>query len=208
MPTITLQPNETSGFDTYLSSTAPSNNYGTLGSIFVGELDTAPSAVTRSLIKFDLSSIPSNALITTATLSLMISANYSNTPRYYNLYRVLRDWVESQATWNAWKTGNSWTTAGAGGNGTDVDYDTVLASTYFASTLGTGAVKEFSLAPAEFKKFVDGTYPNYGWLIKANVELDDGYAFLSSSETNAVKRPKLVVEYTLPAPNETFLMFL
>ncbi len=192
MTTLVLQPDETSGVDTYLDNGETTTNYGTEVRISAGE-DNTVARIYRTLIKFDLSSIPSNATITSATLSLTIELDRSSNARDFKLYRVLRDWVEAQATWNIWKTSNNWSTAGCGSDGNDADLTTAWATTNFSAT-ETG-VKSFSINTTEFTKFINGTYSNYGWLIKADTESDDAYTFHSSSAGTAGNRPYLTVVY-------------
>lgn len=172
-------------------------NYGTdTTASGIGEQDNAEGAVKRFLIKFDLSSIPSSATITSATLSVWVLQEYSATARDYKVYRVLRNWVEGEVTWNSWKSGSAWTTAGAGSNGNDIDSGTAWATTSFSGE-ATGTEKQFALNTTEFKKLIDGTYTNYGWIIKAETELDDAHLIYTSEEaTQTTRRPKLVVEYT------------
>lgn len=175
-------------------------NYGTDTAVSgIGEQNNDVGVYKRFLIKFDLSSIPASANITSATLSLWIQADYSSNARDYKVYRILRNWVEAEATWNSWKSGSAWTTAGAGSNGNDVDLGTAWATTNFSATESVGTEKTFALNTTEFKKLINGTYTNYGWLIKSDGEADDAYLIYTAEEAvETTKRPKLVVEYVVP----------
>ena len=198
MTTLTLQPNETDGYDTSLAQSNPNTNYGGDAVLYIGESNVATN-IRRGLIKFNLSSIPSNAVISSVVLSLWVAFDASSNARDYKLYRVLRDWVETQATWNIWKTSNNWTTAGCGSDGNDADLSTVWATCSFTATETDNTEKQFVLDAtglAEFTKWVNGTNPNYGWLVKADTEVNDGYNMDSSSSATAAQRPKLVVTYT------------
>lgn len=205
MTTYTSQPDETSANDTFIQDTAANTNWGANAEIKVGEFYPAASDIQRTLIKFDLSSIPAGATITSAILTLTVSANAAANARDYKMFRVLRNWVELQATWNIFSTGNNWGTAGCSNTATDYD-PTAHATTNFAATITLNTEKTFSINTTEFKKMVDGTYQNYGWLIKADSEANDAHAFHSSSATTASYRPKLVVEYTANSGN-FFMMF-
>jgi len=119
MATLTVQP---SGKDTYIWDGAADTNYGDLTLLTI---EGSTANIIRSLLQFDISSLPAGAVLTAATLYLYYYAAQQGTPtgRTYNCYRVLRrDWVELEATWNIYKTGSNWTTAGCG-NTTD-DYTT------------------------------------------------------------------------------------
>lgn len=204
MTIYTSQPDETTGIDAAIASANATTNYGTAITVEVGERAVVTSTA-RTLIKFDLSSIPSTAIINSAILSLWVKTDYSSNARDFKVYRVLRDWVEAQVTWNIWKTSNNWTTVGCGSDGNDADLTTVWATTNFTATEAAGTEKQFSLSTTEFKKFVDGRLTNYGWLIKADTETNDGYDFYSSSEaTLTTRRPKLVVDYSMPRSTTMF----
>ena len=71
--------------------------------------------IVRSLIKFDLSSIPANATITSATLSLWTTGDLSDNDRTIRVYRLKTAFDESSATWNESASGVSWQSAGASG---------------------------------------------------------------------------------------------
>ena len=46
------------------------------------------------------------------------------------LHRILRiDWVEAEATWNIYKSGSSWSTAGCSSDGNDYTTTNVVTST-------------------------------------------------------------------------------
>jgi len=54
---------------------------------------------------------------------------------------------------------------------------------------------------------VNGTFTNNGFLIVADTELDDRFNYRTSDASAAAKRPKLVIQYTLPqgkAPSNGF----
>jgi|SRR5580765_213197 len=75
------------------------------------------------LISFDLSSLSPTNTVTNASLQLTCNAAGTVSGTMY-LMRLLRpDWVVTQATWNNYKTGSAWNTAGARGNGTDINGD-------------------------------------------------------------------------------------
>src|SRR3989304_2482514 len=71
--TLTIQPDSSAGVDTLLDKSSPTLNFGTNVQINSGERTGFADAIQRSLIKFDLSSIPSNAVIISATLTLYLA---------------------------------------------------------------------------------------------------------------------------------------
>jgi hypothetical protein len=189
--TYTNQPDDTLGFDTYLEVDFPDSNYG-----------TAASALT--LVNFDLSSIPSNATIVSATLTLTLSVGSMDADDY-NIYRVLRDWSESQATWNSWSTSNSWTTAGCNSNGNDADLSTAWSTIALSNAEAQNTPIDFVFSATgidELQKVIGGTYTNYGWKIIKSTG-GNAYSFYSSSSTTSTYRPKLVIEYNEATPTPT-----
>jgi len=115
--------------DTDIRQNAPTTNYGS--ETYVEILATA-SSKHKILLAFDCSSnVPLGATITSAELRLHCTAGTSG--RTVTCYRLLRtDWVETEATWNVYKTGSSWGTAGAGSSSTD--YTTTDAATHSTQT--------------------------------------------------------------------------
>ena len=204
-PTTTLQP---AAGDSYIVDTFPTTNVGTSQSLQVGDGDAAVSAQNRPLVKFDTSGIPSGDTVSSATLSLFESSA-SDTAGLGswdgNLHRSLRVWVESEVTWNIWKTANNWTTAGAGSDGND----RVAAISAVLSLDGTSANAFVDWTGAtlddDVQKWVDGTYAtNDGWLLEAPTAENQGTnkainVFKSSDHADTADRPKLVVVHAAAA---------
>lgn len=201
MPTYTSQPDGTAGLDTFLRSSTPTTNNSTQTGMYTGEIngDAYEDVI---LLKFDFSSIPTGAVITSATLSLwhFIKATANNAN--IKIYRCLRDWVEAQATWNIFATSNNWGTAGAKNASTDVDSVNMLGSLDFV-VAETFAEKQWSLNVTEMTKFFNGTYPNYGFVITPNLASNSNnqYGFRSSDYSVANERPKLVMDYYVSKRN-------
>ena len=97
MPTFTSQPDGSSGIDTRINSYYATTNYDTGTTFAVGEQSSA-SAIIRSLIKFDLTTIPANARPSSAYIALIIQADDSSNARDFKMYRILVDWVKDQVT--------------------------------------------------------------------------------------------------------------
>jgi len=198
------QPIGTAGDDTYLSSGFPTTNYSANAWLTIGEANTAVEAF-RSLIKFsELDNFLTDPdligfQISEAYLYLTISGDFSSNARTYDLYRLLVDFVEAQATWNVRKTATNWGTAG-GQSG--VDYDaTAVASCSFGASDAVGIVKSFGFSAsgiAELQKIIDGTYPNYGFIAIAQTESNDAYIFDSAETATPDLSPMLYLVGTKP----------
>lgn len=193
MPTYTSQPDETNGIDTYIKTDAPSTNYAINPYLVIGEWNGG-SSNNHTLIKFDLSTIPSSAKIISATFYLTYSGTeYSSNSRTVQAYRLKRNWVENQATWNVYSTGNSWQTAG--GTGAD-DIEASTIGTYSITATPSG-VYSMNLDVALVEEWVKGTFTNNGILLKTDADTDDQVYYHSSSAETSTNRPKLVIEYNL-----------
>ncbi len=126
--------------DTYLSANDVTYNNGGNTQLHVDA--TTDTSRRTTLLQWDLSSIPTNALVTSASLSLYVE---DASPLTFNLYNMRRAWIEgtgnrtastTSANWNAYDGTNSWGTAGAA-NTTADRYDANLwgaGTTSFSST--------------------------------------------------------------------------
>lgn len=190
MPITTL----ISTADVYGRSGDASGNYGTAINIEAGH--AAAPGIFRSLLKFDLSTIPVYAIINTVTLRLYrYYYDYAN-PVTVNLYRCLRDWIDIQATWNSWKSGNAWQTPMAEGA---ADRDAaVLGSRYCTQGEGNG-YHYWTITPAVIQDWVSGVYPNYGFVIRAITENLNSIAWYSRDAGVAdSNKPTLIVDWDYP----------
>lgn len=183
-PTLTVQP---SSKDTYIDSSHSTTNYGGNDRFFVG-------VGYVGIIEFSLSGLPSGSVVTSATMSLYWAQNAGITGgEVVDCYRVLRtDWVESEATWNIFKTGNNWTTAGCNSNGND--YTTTHASSF---TLPAPAVGINHFQDCDVKDMViDSVSAGNDAIFKVRMA-DAGViaVFLSKEHVTSANRPKLVIEY-------------
>ncbi|AFL94298.1 hypothetical protein CL1_0083 [Thermococcus cleftensis] len=96
--TTTVQINPTD--DAYVKDTAPDSNYGSDSSLYVGTY-YRDNANERAYLKFDLSGIPDNAVIVSATLHAYTYWGAYSTPVNISAYAVSDDsWTEDSITWN------------------------------------------------------------------------------------------------------------
>lgn len=194
--TYTSQPS--SGTDTYINSAAATTNYGTTTSMTVGTVSSA--YYYGGLIKFDLSSISSSAEVSSAVLTLYVSS-YSGTPTIA-VYRQKRAWVEAQATWNIYSTGNDWATAGGFGSAdceqTDIGSKIVSAIESIDIVLTASSVEAMCGGTP--------TFANNGFLLKeSEVSGLEWAVIVSSDHTGATLRPKLTIQYSVPDAGTTVI---
>ena len=141
----------------------------------------------RALLKFDLTGIiPSNALVTSAALTLTVLQAPTTTNLWFSLHKVLQDWSEGAVTWtNRLSPSAPWS---APGGSPPQDYSSSVGQ----SNLITG-LQFANKYPAE----VIGRVP-YPIL----EDLEKSVRKFASSEytfnTVPTNRPKLEVQFTLP----------
>lgn len=184
--------------DCYLDGANATTNRD-LGVIAVGENNGA-TQVLRGLIHFDLSSIPTNAVVSAATLTLTINAEASDNARTINAYRVLRVWVENQATWNVYSTGNNWGTAGC--SNTTSDREAASAGSGTQPNAGSGTVV-MTMDNAKIQEMIAGSFTNNGWLLQVETESNDQVNYYSSEDATPGNRPLLSITYSVISGTST-----
>ena len=185
--------------DTKLSEAAPTLNAG--ASVTIEASSVASLQRFHSLLKFTgLSNLSggtvSNAVIKLSVESLVGSPNIS-------LRALSKNWVEAQATWDNYSTGNAWQTAGALG-ATDRLSTVTANATAVAGNVG-GYISFISdQLTADIQAFIDGSRTNYGWEIEAtnDVAYDGTKTVYNSAEATDGLRPILEFDYVSVADVE------
>ncbi len=191
MAQVTLNASEAVFID---ENSATTNFEGTAPQLDVGESNIG-SEKRRSLIQFDLSSIPGGSTITGATFKIYLSsASLASNNRTMSAYRLLRNWVENQATWNVYSTGNSWGTAGA--SNTSTDRESSALGTIAMATSDSAGYKTSTFNTTLVQGWLDGTLTNNGLILVIATESNDMYRFDGEADSNP---PQLVIDYIPPA---------
>ena len=167
--------------DTYIRGDQPSNNFGSDNKF---EVRPDNGADRRGLVKFDLSSIPANATITSATLYLFEQSSKSG--QTTSLHRVTSNWNENSATWQSW---------GSPGG----DFDSSISYYTFIPDQGNCLVTLDVTSLVQL--WVNGTYLNHG-LMLYSAGPNHTISYTSKEDGTASRQPKLDISYTVP-PTQT-----
>ncbi|MER7243310.1 DNRLRE domain-containing protein [Kribbella sp. NPDC000426] len=125
-PTIVVVPDPSAAQDTSISEANQATNYGTNPTMLVG--DDASHNTWRSLLKFDLSMIPSTTTIRSADLNLHYGAGFGADVKLpFAAVKVTQDWSESTATWASM---NSFWNGTYATNTVQVDDQDTLSASY------------------------------------------------------------------------------
>ncbi|MEJ5311807.1 MAG: DNRLRE domain-containing protein [Anaerolineae bacterium] len=161
--------------DSYVSSASPNTNYGANTGVQVGNVTFPSAAIYHTLLAFDLSSLPADAVILTATLEL------SQTNTYFagiliNTQALTSTWAEGTVTWNN-QPGFTLT-------------DEATESPY------SGDWRRWNITSIA-QKWHAGTLTNYG----VRLVYVSGASFVQAfSSSEGANPPRLVVEYVRQTP--------
>ena len=181
---VTLEPSA----DVHIVSAAPTTTHETSTFLLLNHSFVTGYVI---LVKFDLSSIPATARINNAILSLKVLSNTNAVTRQdVGVWRLVRDWVEDEATWNEAETGTNWGTAGAANSTSDFD-PTRLTTMQMLPNADDICTANLT---TQVKNWLDGTHTNYGVKIR-DINVANYMRWHSSRATSADDRPVLTVDY-------------
>ena len=193
--TIVLQPGPADGKDAEIFSCVScgyaGNNYGTKRDLnAIAWTKNGNNSNVRSLIQFDLSGIPANAFINSATLSLYFNPTSEEGKHYCfphsnssYLERITSNWNETTVTWNNQPTTTSQNRVSLGG--------TTSSTQSFTNINVKQLIIDSRNNPAT----------SFGFMLRLQQEHKfKKLIFASSDNTTAAIRPKLTITYTVPAP--------
>jgi hypothetical protein len=151
------------------------------------------------LLRFDLSEIPRDAIITSAQMYLYFGERSAVDTITAAVYAVNRHWVEYEATWGQAAVGQAWSAGGA--NGVPGDRRGEPAAITLLTGLGWASWDITALV----QEWVSGALPNEGVLIRgeAGVHPYVRYSAYSREYVDAGKRPYLSISYFIPTPTPT-----
>jgi len=176
--------------DTYLYGYDKDKNYHDAWTLKVKH-----DSIYSPLIYFPLSEVPQNAVVKSALLRLYISGRYNDRTLDATFHKILRNWVEDEATWNQASDAEVWEEAGANGSADRVD---VPAGTVrMESPEGWVTLNLRSLV----QDWVASPEDNRGLTLKGSGSQSVTYDLVSSDNLGwTSKHPELTIKYTLPTP--------
>jgi hypothetical protein len=173
--------------DTYIDADNPDTNKG--GDRY---LKTSPESgkEKHGLLRFDLSSIPGNAVLQSA--ALRVTSDNGRSDHEVEIREMRSAWNESAATWNSPDGSATW----AGGAFGSADYGSAVYGVLIPVGDDTQLAVDLSSVVSDW---LSGS-PNHGLVMRAtNVDTGDAQWF-SRQESKADLRPQLAVQYLEPVP--------
>ena len=198
--------------DTAIFQPEAPNNFGRQNSLPLGTVANQ-TASGRLLLRFDLSSLPTNAVITNVTLRITVVKQAQN-PKADTVeaHRLLKPWGEGtksgqlgavatagEATWvDRLKGQAAW---GVAGGQAGTDFATAVST---SASLGGPANYTFNSTAtlvADVQAWSQDPATNFGWLLLSSNESVRGNAKrVASREAAAAQQPLLTVSYSVPPP--------
>jgi hypothetical protein len=189
--TLTLQPNAAAGKDAELFSCYNSKNFGSIGeNCAIVWTKSGADYKIRSLIEFDLSTIPAGSTIISATLSLFLAPG-SDEGNHFGFFgsntawlqRVTSSWQENTVTWNNQPSTTATNRVSISG-----------------STSGTQNYPKINVKTL-VQDMINDPAHSFGFMVKLQTEtVYKKLVFGSSDHSNEAIHPKLVVVYSSNPP--------
>ena len=172
----------TSAADAQILQGYPAVNYGKTNRMWAG-YDTfldPDGLIARSMVRFNLSTIPSQSTIISASLRLRLMGTYdfAGATRLITTYRVTESWNESTVTWD--------TAPG-------------YAEAYGSAVIGhgEGVFGWYSFPVTSLvQAWIDGTHINHGFMVRGPEQ--SGASWRSFSTREGEHPPRLEISYVGP----------
>ena len=168
-------------------------NYGAANVVWVGSYNNERD---RAVMKFDLSSIPANAVVTSATLQLVRTGGDSPAANI-SAHQITNSWTEGTGGYSGGTGVSNWNQRNAGVNWNTAGGDFNPSGEAVTSVSGSG-IYTWSI-PTMVQNWVSNSGTNHGVLLKMVTEpLSVEKLFGSREHSSANNRPKLTIEYVVP----------
>lgn len=178
--------------DAYIREASPNTAHGLETTLQVdGDEPSGTTTDMNTLLRWDTSSIPLDAIVESASIQLEVTNVSSGS---YTCYEILPGWNQAEVTWNQASNGVSWNGAGATSS---ADRGGLPVCTVTATTTGPLTVELNPDGVAMLQWWVNSPGNNNG-LIISHPTTSDGADFHSSESATAMARPKLEITYRVP----------
>jgi hypothetical protein len=181
--------------DTYIETVSPSATHGSESRLFTRTRDGTYLYAYRSLIQFDTTSIPTNSTVRRATLWLYAGPEcYSQCTLqpWVAVYKVRREWGETQASWNLA------TTVGWQGAGCEGEQDRELTQMGIVQVRTAPAWYSWQLDTSKVQDWIWRPSSNQGMLLISDSNRD--LRFHSRDDRDTRYTPRLEIEYVTGGP--------
>jgi hypothetical protein len=181
---LTLQPNASTSKEATISSIIPYENRSA-NILDIGGVTQINYNTTRTLLDFDLSSIPDGTVINSATLYLFGNPNTTIGPNIapndLGIYRITSNWQQNTVTWS---------------NQPSFDYTTFAA---LPSSIG-GDYSNYAVnVTTLIQNYLNDRNNSFGLLLKLFSESPNKMLIFASSKVpDSNLHPKLVINYVRP----------
>jgi len=163
--------------DSFVSNAFPNNNYGAWSTMRAG--NDSSFGVTRTLVQFDFNSIPSNAIINSARLNLLLTGSVpiNDGDFLYGGRYMAASWNQNSVTWS--------------NHAADWNDNNIFGS---AQVNGVSGWKSFDIRN-QVSTWVSGARSNFGMAIQSSNEaLPNQSRIFATNESG--NRPFVDVDYT------------
>lgn len=152
------------------------------------------SGSARGLIRFDTSTIPAGATVSSASLCLYHISSAASSDSYLACHNMLKQWDTCTASWEKQYGTHNWDGGEGGGAGTDYT-SASSGSKILLASLAANTWVDMPLTPALVQGWVTTPSSNLGVMVKSRNEYLDSHKFASSDNATISLRPYLHVEY-------------
>lgn len=177
----------------YLDRWNPDTNMGASGNAWFRPDNQSP------ILRFDLSSLTTNALVQNAKLKIYVISNTNANPITTKVYKLLRDWNENETTWHKVNNSTEWSWVGANG----IFSDRVDSPSSILQITTVNTYYEYDITSL-VRGWVRYPQTNKGIIIVPESFSNVGYSIGSDNNYNLARRPILTVDYAVSSLNDFY----
>ena len=183
MPVITLQKSNTKIIDTSIIQSNPTAGNEGNAYAYVG-VGGSSGDIYRGLFFFDLGLVPNDAIINSATLNVPKAYESGLASCIVDIHKITSSW-DGSVNWN-----------------TRPSYNPAVSQS-ITVTNGTGSFT--ADVKSLVQEWINGTSPNYGFLLKTRdeVTLNSVNYFGTIENGNTAYQPTLTIDYTIPSTGKS-----